>query len=129
MFWVIVALFANFEFKCAKNGTFSRFVQKVKSNFLPISTIHRWSPITFETFKPSKLRLVQKRLLFCLSGLNEPGRLGSVAPSPLTSFPLSVRISAGPHPPPLDKGGRRPLTDGGHLRPAAAYGLRPLTAG
>ncbi len=63
----------------------------------------------FETLKPPKLRLIQNRLLFY--------------PTPLTSFPLSVRVSAAPHPPPLDKGGRRPLTDGG------AYGRRPLTDG
>ncbi len=62
-FWVIIALFAILKCKCEKNCTFSNILQKVKSYFLPISTILRVIPIKFETLKPPTKYPLTKILL------------------------------------------------------------------
>ena len=58
IFLVILALFANFECKCSKTGTFFKILLKVKAYFLPIAIILRLNPIKFWKLKAPTVQFI-----------------------------------------------------------------------
>ncbi len=80
-FGVIIAQFPYIKCKCEKNCTFSNILQKVKSNFLPISIILRLIPKKVKKLKPptARVRLLVRERVEVL------GRAGGLPSGPILS--------------------------------------------